>query len=128
MKDYSQVVAQQADEYNQNMIQVEKDKKEAKHFDDLDEEAMIQIRSKGIPHSSNLVQISSEIKFEPEDELAIGYMASQFPAEYDNRSDEEVQKQKPATIAQEAEQQKADMVAYAKQVSQDANAYSEQIA
>lgn len=86
---------------------------------------MVQLRSKGIPAKSNLLQISSEVKMEPEDDIALNYLASQFPSDY---KIEEVKKViKPPTEAQTNAQEKTEMIAYASKVTEEADDFQKQI-
>ena len=59
--EYSKLVASQAAEYNQAQIDEEKAKEEAHHYDDLPEEAMVQLSdSKGGIVDSQLLQTLSQ--------------------------------------------------------------------
>jgi hypothetical protein len=70
------------------------------------------------------LQLNSDIKFTPEDELAIGYMAAQFPKEFPQDEIEEKMDTKQNAIAQESKD-KQDMKDYSQQVAQEADSYNQ---
>lgn len=87
---------------------------------------MIQLRI--VPARSSMIQLNSEIKMEPEDDLALSYLATQFPNDYETRTEEQKKKeQQPPSQQQILAQEKAEMEAYAKQVAQEASDYQNQI-
>ena len=60
MVDYSALVADQAKDYNDKLLQEQKDREEAKHFSGLDEEAMIQLYDDISPKNTELLQTLSK--------------------------------------------------------------------
>lgn len=64
---------------------------------------------------------------EPEDETALTYLATQFPSDYDTKTEEQLAKQKPPTEAQKAAKEKAEIESYAQLVAEDAQQYQTQI-
>ena len=74
-----------------------------------------------------MLQLSSDIKIEPEAKEALGYLINQFPSEYVNQDDVKASKPKPPTEAEKEESEKKELMNYSEQVAKDASDYAMKI-
>ena len=76
-----------------------------------------------------LLQLNSDIRIAtPEDEIALTYLANQFPDDYVSEEEKKAKVNPPEpTPAQRIAQEKKDMVDYAKLVATEAESYQQKL-